>query len=488
MTKTTTLLRTEALYKELYKVRARKSFKDFVTYTYEGYSMQWFHKCVCAYLDALYNGDIKKLMIFLPPQHGKSELSSRRFPAYLLGKNPDLKLALTSYSQDLASRFNSDIQKVMKSPEYLKLFPNTVLSTEVCNSKVFEISERKGLLKTVGVGGGLTGNPVDIGIIDDPFKDRLEANSPTYRQRTWDWYQDVFCTRLHNDSKQLMLFTRWHEDDIAGRILDPKNPCYDAQEASEWTVIAMPALKEATPPLACAKVVQDPREIGQALWEERHSAEKYLKRKRINPTGFASLDQQRPSAEEGNKILAEWFNIIKAKELPFNPSQVVWDCFIDGAWTDKVQNDETALLYCYFDKASENLYISNVTGVRKELYKFLEFFGDHAPSNGITKQSSVYIELKASGRAFKTFLQRGGYNCRAISEKAIRYGKYNRVENAEPFLASGRVYLVEGNWNADFIEQCKSFPNGTHDDKVDTLTYAIDHYFIKDKPRRVFYD
>ena len=285
-----------------------------------------------------------------------------------------------------------------------------------------------------------------------------------------------------------MLFTSWHEDDLAGRILDPKNPCYDAQEASEWTVIAMPALKEATPPVACAKVVQDPRRIGQALWEERHSAEKYLKRKRINPTGFASLDQQRPSAEEGNKILAEWFNIIKAKELPFNASQVVWDCFIDGAWTDKVQNDETAILYSYFDKASENLYIRNVTGVRKELYKFLEFYSDHAPANGITKQSSVYIELKASGRAFKTFLQRGGYNCRAISEKAIRYGKYNRVENAEPFLASGRVHLVEGNWNADFIEQCKAFPNGTHDDKVDTLTYAIDHYFIKDKPRRVFYD
>ena len=143
--------------------------------------MQWFHKCVCAYLDALYKGDIKKLMIFLPPQHGKSELSSRRFPAYLLGKDPDLKLALTSYSQDLASRFNSDIQKVMKDPAYIKLFPNTVLSTEVCNSKVFEIEGNRGLLKTVGVGGGLTGNPVDIGIIDDPFKDRLEANSPTYQ-------------------------------------------------------------------------------------------------------------------------------------------------------------------------------------------------------------------------------------------------------------------------------------------------------------------
>ena len=475
----TTLTKTEALYKELFRAKARKSFQSFVAYTYENYQMKWFHKCVCAYLDALYKGDIKKLMVFLPPQHGKSELSSRRFPAYLLGRNPDLKVALTSYSQDLASRFNRDIQKVMRAPEYTELFPKTAISKDVANSQVFEVAECKGQLKTVGVGGGLTGNPVDIGIIDDPFKDRLEANSPTYRQRTWDWYQDVFCTRLHNDSKQLMLFTRWHEDDLAGRILDPKNPYYDAKEASEWTVIAMPALKEATPPLKQAITVQDPRKVGEALWEERHSAEKYEKRKRINPTGFASLDQQRPSAEEGNKIRAEWFNIIKSSELPFNPSKVVWDCFIDGAWTDKVQNDETALLYCHFDIKSENLYIRNITGVRKELYKFLEFYGEHATTNGITKQSSVYIEMKASGRAFKTFLTRGGYNCRAISEKAVRYGKYNRVENAEPFLASGRIYLVEGNWNADFIEQCKAFPNGVHDDKVDTLTYAIDHYYIK---------
>ena len=224
------------------------------------------------------------------------------------------------------------------------------------------------------------------------------------------------------------------------------------------------------------------------LGKSGHSREKYEKRKRINPTGFASLDQQRPSAEEGNKIRAEWFNILKPNELPFNADRVVWDCFIDGAWTEKAQNDETALLYCYFDKASENLYIRNVTGVRKELYKFLEFYGDHAPANGITKQSSVFIEMKASGRAFKSFLTKGGYNCRPISEKTVRYGKFNRVENAEPFLASGRIYLVEGNWNSDFVEQCKAFPNGVHDDKVDTLTYAIDHYFIKDKPRRVFYD
>ena len=185
------------------------------------------------------------------------------------------------------------------------------------NSEIFQIVGKKGYLKTVGIGGSLTGFRLDVGIIDDPFKDRAEANSPTYRQNKWDWYQDVFVKRLHNDSKQLMLFTRWHEDDLAGRILDPQNPCYDAKEASEWTVIALPALKEATPPLECAKVVQDPRKIGEALWESRHSKEKHEKSRRINPIGFASLDQQRPAPVEGNMIKQDWFIIKKEKELPF---------------------------------------------------------------------------------------------------------------------------------------------------------------------------
>ena len=143
-----------------------------------------------------------------------------------------------------------------------------------------------GSIKTVGMIGGITGNKLDVGVIDDPFKNRMEANSKTIRDRVWGEYQDSFLTRLHNDSRQLLLFTRWHEDDLAGRILDPSNPHYDEKEAAEWTVIALPALKEATPPLDCAIKVKDPRQIGEALWEERHSREKYEKRKRINPVGF----------------------------------------------------------------------------------------------------------------------------------------------------------------------------------------------------------
>ena len=497
MTLIKTKLQIESEYKQLRTVKARKHFQNFVSYTYEGYEMEWFHKLVCAYLDALYQGRIKKLMIFIPPQHGKSELSSRRFPAYLLGRNPDLQIGLCSYSADLASSFNRSVQMIMDDPDYYELYPDTRLngkrvSTDtgsgvLRNSEIFQIVGKKGYLKTVGVGGSLTGFRLDVGIIDDPFKDRMEANSPTYRQRVWDWYQDVFLKRLHNDSKQLMLFTRWHEDDLAGRILDPQNPCYDEKESKEWTVIALPALKEATPPLDCAKVVQDPREIGEALWESRHSREKHEKSRRINPVGFASLDQQRPAPVEGNMIKQDWFVIKKEKELPFNIQDVVWDVFIDGAWTDKKENDQTALLTCYHDKKENILYIRSCIGVRKTLDDFLKFFRGYAEGQDLSRRSTLYIEEKASGLAFKTFLKKAGFNVRGIPNKVVRYGKLNRVENAIPFLASARVVLIEGGWNAEFINQCKTFPNGKHDDMVDTLTYSIDNYFIKAKKPRTLY-
>lgn len=478
---------------------AKMSLRWFVAYTKPDYDFQWFHITVCKALDKLYNGEIKKLMIFMPPQHGKSELSSRRFPAYALGRDPSCKIALGSYSASLSNGFNKDCQNIIDNPAYKAIFPNTKLNSpgadevsgEVRKANEFQTIGFRGFLKTVGIKGALTGTPVDIGIVDDPFKDRIEANSETIRDNVWNWYQDVFLTRLHNDSKQLLLFTRWHEDDIAGRILDPNNKHYDAEEAKEWVVIALPALKEATKPIPQAVNLPDPREIDEALWESRHSAKKYLKRKRINPTGFQSLDQQRPKAQEGNKIRKEWFITKKESELPFNPANITPDFFIDGAYTEKTKNDETAVMSCYFNKSDGKLYIFNCIGMRKELYELLDFFKSYAKQNHYSPKSKVYIELKASGHPIKSMLskvQYGGFNAIGINNKVVALGKYNRVENSEASLASGKVVLVEGGWITQFIDQCTSFPNGVHDDMVDVLCYAVHKYLIRKSGGGVSYE
>lgn len=479
------------LVKELVKHEARVNFQKFTSYTFENYQMEWFHKCICYYLDQLYSGGIKKLMIFVPPQHGKSELSSRRFPAYLLGRDPNLKLALCSYSADLSSSFNRAVQMIIDDDRYRDLYPNTMLngkrvSTDtgngvLRNSTMFEIVGHKGFLKTVGVGGSLTGTPVDIGIIDDPFKDRAEANSATYRNNKWDWYQDVFCTRLHNDSKQLMLFTRWHEDDMAGRLLDPSNPHYDEKEAKEWTVIALPALKEETPPIDCAIRINDPREIGEALWESRHSREKYEKRKRTNPTGFASLDQQRPSPLGGNMIQGEWFDIKKESELLFDIDSVTWHSFIDGAWTENKKNDETAISFVYHDTANNCIYIRAIISFRKRISEAIDKYKSVALQYGINQSSYTFIEAKASGKAFVDFLNNDGFNCVEIDNEIVKKGKYTRVQESEPKLLTKKVILIEGGWIRSFIQQCEAFPNAKHDDKVDVLTYPIHHFLLNEQ-------
>ena len=476
---------------ELQKKRqSQNTFSKFVTYTKEDYSMQWFHKIVCEYLDMLSDRTIKKLMIFMPPQHGKTELSSRRFPAYLLGKNPNEKLIVGSYNMTKAGEFVKDCNRIMLDPKYKELYPNTELSGTQ-TTQYFEVNNGSGFLKGTGMDSGVTGTTATGIIIDDPFKGRNEANSELVRDKIWKTYSDDFQTRLSNDSFQLMLFTRWHQDDMAGRILDPENPHYDEEEAKEWTVLVFSALKEDSKAIECAIDVDDPREIDEALWEAKHSQAKYIKRRRINPTGFASLDQQRPSALEGNKILREWFIIMKRNELPFNPHDVTPDFFIDGAFTDQTQNDETALMSCYFHKPLQTLYIFNCIGIRKELHELLKFFKDYALQNYLGTKSKVMIELKASGHPLKSMLSKfeyGGFNCIGIENKVVGLGKWNRVENSEPFLASGKVVLVEGGWNSRFIDQCATFPNATHDDMVDDLTYAIHHYFVKGEVKSVRYE
>jgi hypothetical protein len=168
-----------------------------------------------------------------------------------------------AYNQTFASKFNRDIQRIIDNPLYKNIFPATRLNDNdgyVGNSEEFEIVGNTGSLKTVGVNGALTGNPIDIGIIDDPIKDANEAYSSTFRKRVWDWYTTVFQSRLHNSSQQLITLTRWHEDDLAGRIL---------RSETDWEVLIFPAIKEDfLNPL-------DTREIGEALWPERHSLKKY---------------------------------------------------------------------------------------------------------------------------------------------------------------------------------------------------------------------
>lgn len=476
------------LQRRVHGILAKRKLTYFATYIEEVVEIEWFHKIVYDHLDDWIAGKIKKLAIFMPPQHGKSTMSSITTPAKILGMKPSAKIAVCSFSDKLASKFNRSCQDIIDSEEFKRIYPGVILpskgvevTNELRNNTYFEIVKHKGFFKAVSVNGALTGDSIDYGIIDDPIKDRKQANSKTYRDNLWDWYQDVFLTRLHNDSAQLMLFTRWHQDDLAGRLFDPKNKHFNQEEADEWKVLCFQALKEKKLPFRNAIQYDDPREIDEALWEKKHSAKKHIKKRNTNAMSHASLNQQRPSPAEGGKLKREWFQIINENELPFNPRTVKKDFFIDGAFTEKVINDESAQMSCSFFRG--NLYIFNCHGVRKELNEYLDYIVPWLKLAGYTSRSKINIEMKASGYSFYSMLRShkyGNHNCVKIPNKTVIDGKMTRVESSQPTMASGKVFLIRGSWNSAFIDQCATFPNDVHDDMVDLLAYAIHEYFINE--------
>ena len=244
----------------------------------------------------------------LVPTHN-SQGSSRLLPAFMLGRNPDLQICIASYAATVARDFNRDVQRIVDSDAFREIFPdvrmnssNVVTTTNYLrNSEVFEIVGHKGSLRVVGRGGSLTGKTVDVAILDDVYKDYAEGNSPIIREAAWKWYTTVVRTRLHNQSQEIIVFTRWHEDDIIGRLERSGETIVEACSWADldnipqgaWLRINFEALKESEP------TELDQRAEGEALWEERHSRAKLEAQKEIDPVQFQCLFQGNPSSAEG---------------------------------------------------------------------------------------------------------------------------------------------------------------------------------------------
>jgi predicted phage terminase large subunit-like protein len=407
-------------------------------------------------------------------------------PAWAFGQNINYQALLVMYNSTQAKKYNRKIQRIMDSAEYKKIFPNTRLNEKrvvtsaegsyVKNSEEFEIVGGRGFLKSVGVGGGIAGNPAKLAFMDDVIKNVAEANSETYRERIYEWYTDELEARLHNDSKVAFTITRRHEDDLAGRLIQRDGT---TEEGGKWKVIKLPAIKHDY------SNRKDPREIGEALFPSLHSLKRLEEIREKEPRTFAGLYQQEPKVKGGDMIKGEWFVRKNINSLPFDVDNVVWHGFIDGAWGVKANNDPTATGYCYYDKINDILYIRHISDFRKTISFSVEHVKQEAPVYGIDRRSMIHIEAKSSGPALKEYLRKEGFNCVDIDNKHVKLGKTTRVEQSEPQIRAGRVVLIEqGNWIRPFIAQCEQFPNGKHDDKVDVLTYMIHKYLI-DKPKGI---
>jgi predicted phage terminase large subunit-like protein len=447
---------------------AKGSFVDFIYYIKTDYTAKWFHIYIAEKLQNFLNDKTKqRLMVFMPPQHGKSELTSRLFPAYALGINPNLKIACASYSIDLARSFNREVQRYIDNDYYRDIFPETKINSKnvvttqswLRNSEEVEIIDKKGSYKAIGVMGGLSGRPVDLAIIDDPIKDRLEAESQTYRDRVWDWYVNVLESRLHNGSKVVLIMTRWHEDDLGGRLL--------LKEPNKWEVIKIPAIREYDD----SEI--DKRSIGEALWPEKHSIEKLESQKSLDESVFESLYQQNPIAKEGNRIKKTVFQIVDS--LPNRT--IKSDLFIDGAYTEKTKNDPSGILETKFDASTNTLYIVNFEAQRLELPELLSFLKGYIERIHMAT-SRYYIEPKASGKSVAQMINKQSkYAIIEIKNHLVNEGKETRFNTSTPYITTGKVKLLRGGWNDAFISQLTGFPKVKHDEAVDLCGYACYEYF-----------
>ncbi|GHU99202.1 terminase [Bacteroidia bacterium] len=362
-----------------------------------------FHERYYRVLEAFALGRIKRLIITMPPQHGKSVGASVLLPAYMLGLNADLKIAIASYNATLASRFNRRVQRVIDSKEYRELFPSTTIKSSgtsrsgyVRTSDQVEIIGASGELISVGRGGALTGNQVDVFILDDLYKNAMEANSPVVRDNCWEWYTSVVETRIHNGSSELIVFTRWHEEDLIGQLESKEKVVELAtweqladHDADTWLRLNFEALKESRP------TELDPRRKGAALWEERHGRQLLLKKRRLDPRGFDALYQGKPSSKEG---LLYGDMLRTYRSLPH-------DIVRRGNYTDTADMGEDFLCsICYEAGADGTIYITDVVYSQEHMEITEKRVIEMLRRNATTE---VTVESNNGGRGFARVLAAG---------------------------------------------------------------------------------
>lgn len=421
----------EALTREVRARAARSSLLGFTEYTLPQYKRAAHHELIAEHLEAVERGDIDRLMIFMPPRHGKSELASKRFPAWCLGRKPDRQIIAASYNSDLANDFGRNVRNLVAEPEFSQVFPGVTLAPDSQAANRMN-TNKGGTYVAAGVGTAVTGRGAHIALIDDPFKDREEADSERRRDLVWDWYRSTLYTRLMPGGAVVLIQTRWHEDDLAGRLLE--------QDAGQWTVLELPALHP---------------ERG-ALWPEWYPEEALLRIKEtVGPREWSALYQQSPQPDEGTFFQRDWFktwDVLPALQYYGTSDYAVtdgggdytvhrmWGISPDGAiyrvdgWSGQTTSD------VWIERKLDLI----------DKYKPLAWFGE-----GGVIQKAIEPMLQRRMRERKVF-------CRMEWLPSVA-DKPTRARSFQAMAASGRVYFEPG---ADISEHLV-FPAGKHDDDVD---------------------
>ena len=457
-------LTAEQKLKLLAKTEARERLAIFTLAVDENYTINWHHRVIAKTLESVLkdtlNNKPRRVILQLPPRSGKSELATIKFPAWVLGKHPELPIIVASYSGELARDFGLKTRDLMENPNYQAIF-NTKLR-EDAKAKSRWLTEKGGGYTAVGVGGTITGRGFKIGIIDDPIKNREEAESQVYRDRVWNWFRSTFYTRQDGVGSIILILTRWHQDDLAGRLIKQQKDEEKANIKTEnWEIISFQAI-----------AIKDEkyRKKGEPLWKERFDLERLQRIKNtIGTYEFSALYQQEPIASEAQEFKDIYFQYRRLDEVKIKDTRRF--VTIDTAVRKTEQSDYTGIAINFVDRENNwNVIAYRIRVTPQELIDLIfKLYDDY-------RFELLGIEKTAYSLAIKPFLdeemrkRNRFFSVELLSHK--NQEKEIRIRGLLPRYQTGSIYHIEGRCQ-DLEEELLTFPKGVHDDVADALAYQL---------------
>jgi predicted phage terminase large subunit-like protein len=419
---------------------------------------------------AIVRRESRYLMICAPPRHGKSELTSKYFPAWFMGRNPNLYVMSSSYSQEVADDFGRKVLDCMREPFHAEAFPACKLRGDSKSISRFHTT-RDGVYYGVGAGAALTSRGAHLLIIDDPIKGSEEAFSETMRRRKQDWFRSDAFSRMMPGGSVIVMNTRWHEDDLSGF-------CLREMAHLGWRVLSLPAVAEADDPLG--------RAVGDALWPEAYPLDRLKQIEKAQGSYFwSALYQQRPQPESGGMLKRGWWKYYGGdvrregyRSLPTRFDEIVisWDCtFKGGDGTDFVVGT-------VWGRAGTDYFLLDLVRDRMDFPATLAAVVALAAK--WPRYSACLIEDKANGPAVIATLAKKIARLIAVNPEG---GKVARAAAVAGLIEAGNVYLPDASiapWVGDFVGECAAFPTGKHDDQVDSTTQALARMSTVARPAR----
>jgi hypothetical protein len=451
----TDLVKIELAKREL----SRRHLLDFVKFRFTAYRENWHHRVLANALERVESGELKRLIVNIPPRHGKSELVSVNFPAWCMGRNKDRSIMAASYSAALATDFGRKVRNIMDLAEYRLLFDTRL--AEDAQAKGAWATNGRGEYNALGVGGAATGKGAGILIIDDPVKNREEADSEVVSESIWDWYKSTARTRITPDGAIVIVMTRWRDDDLVGRILEEQKK----EGGIPWEVVTLPAIAEED---------EEFRKEGEALWADYYTLENLKStRSDIGFYEFNSQYQQNPVSRETQIFKPEMFKYITMEDVE---SQIT-SCFITidtqgkhkGESKGKNKDDFTGITINWVN--SENRW--HLKSYHKKLGEG-ELFDLIFDLHSAYKPVAIGIEKTMFVDAIQPFLtiEMGKRNIFPNIVELTHGGtnKESRIKWLEPRYLKGYIYHIEG-MCGDLEAELLRFPASKHDDTMDSAAY-----------------